>query len=703
MTTNTGRFSGWGRHFHRPIFFSLVILTTLGAMSLLSAAIQDEGITPLELALLILYAILMLWITASFWTAALGFARILRRMGRRAPAGDVVQDHPEEANEPFKTALVMPVYNEDPQRVFAGLRAIVQSLAETGHPEGFEIFVLSDTRDPETWIQEELQWRQWALELGQPARLFYRNRVENTARKSGNLADFCRQWGGRYRYMIVLDADSIMTGETLLEMVRRMESDRRVALIQVPPVPVNRSSLFARMLQFAGSLYGNMFVAGLAYWQQDTANFWGHNAIIRVRPFAEHCGLPQLPGHEPFGGEILSHDFVEAALLARAGWKVRLADDLGGSYEEIPPTLIDYAKRDRRWCQGNLQHSRLILARGFKSLSRIHFAMGVMSYLASPLWLLFLIATGIEAYFRSLKVPVYFFGDNVLPVWPESYAVEMATVLWVTLALLFLPKLLSLVLLAFDPIQARRFGGLPRAALSVLIESFFSVLLAPVLMLFQSKFVAAILLRTSVGWPAQERGDHQTGLAEAVGAHGVHTLIAVAAGVATYTYVPAFFWWFTPVLAGLALSIPVSMITSRTSIGRLARRAGLFMTPEETEEPRVLQLLEENLVPPPGSKGAATATPLGATPNARDLWSRAVMTPATYALHASLLPDETPSRRRHHALEGLLFKLQDEGSDSLTTLEKRTLISHRDGLYGLHTLLWAELEPPPTSPRFPGV
>ncbi|MBK1718645.1 glucans biosynthesis glucosyltransferase MdoH [Thiocystis violacea] len=673
-----------GRHLHRPIFFSLVILTTLAAMSLLSAAIQDRGTTPLELLLLILYAILILWISASFWTAAIGFARLLRRPETLAadldaaipPAGR------EASGEPFRTALVMPVYNEDPERVFAGLRAMHQSLLETGRHQGFEIFILSDTRDPDTWIQEELQWRRWARELGDSTRLFYRNRVENTARKSGNLADFCRDWGARYRYMIVLDADSIMTGETLVEMVRRMEADPSLALLQVPPVPVNRSSLFARMLQFAGSLYGRMFAAGLSYWQGGTANFWGHNAILRVEPFAAHCGLPKLPGREPFGGDILSHDFVEAALLARAGWKVRLADDLGGSYEEIPPTLIDYAKRDRRWCQGNLQHARLVLAAGFKSLSRIHFAMGVMSYLASPLWLIFLVATGIEAYLQSRTAPVYFLGESVLPVWPASYTVEMATVLWFTLIMLFLPKLLALVLLAVHPEQARRFGGLARASLSVLIESLLSVLLAPVLMLFQSKFVAAILLRTSVGWPTQQRGDHQTGFGQALGAHGLHTLIALIAGLVTYTYVPAFFWWFTPVLAGLALSIPVSMITSRTSLGLLARRAGLFMTPEETDEPRVLRALDENLANPRPCSCAG--------PKDLDLWSRAVLDPCVHALHASLLPDERPSRRRRHYLEGLIFQLQDEGPNSLNPNEKRALLSHRDGLQELHTLLWAD-------------
>jgi len=674
-----------GHHYRRTLYFSLVLLTTLGAMSLLGVAFQDGGTQPHELVMLGLYAILILWIAASFWTATLGFATLLYGRDRYAiaarqgPAGRV------ESGQ-FKTALVMPVYNEDPVRVFAGLRAMWQSLVETGGQDGFEVFVVSDTRDPDIWVQEELLWRRWATELGRPARVFYRNRVENTSRKSGNIADFCRNWGGRYRYMIVLDADSIMSGETLVEMVARMERNPDVALIQVPPVPVNRTSLFARMLQFAGSLYGRMFTAGLSYWQLGTSNFWGHNAIIRVKPFADHCGLPKLPGTEPFGGEILSHDFVEAALLRRAGWRVWLAYDLGGSYEEIPPTLIDYAKRDRRWCQGNLQHSRLILARGFKPLSRIHFAMGVMSYLASPLWLIFLVVTGVAAYYQSLVEPVYFFGDNIFPVWPETYTVEMSTVLWVTLAMLFLPKILALVLLAAKPGLRSQFGGLGRASLSVLIESLFSVLLAPVLMLFQSKFVLAILLRQNVGWPAQQRGDHQTGLAEAFGTHVFHTLIAAVVGFLAYTHVPSFFWWFTPVLAGLALSIPVSMITSRTSLGRLARRAGIFLTPEETRPPRVLELLEQNLSGP--------ETPLCASATGGDLWYRAVVDPCAHALHASLLPDETPNRRRRHYLEGLIFQLQDEGIGSLKTAEKRALVSHRDGLFELHTLLWAHPRSP---------
>jgi membrane glycosyltransferase len=665
-----------------------VLLTTLGAMSLLSGVFQEGGTTPLEFILLLLYAVLILWISASFWTAAIGFILLLRQDHGQPASDDVHASRPKDPPMGFKTALVMPVYNEDPARVFAGLRAIEQSLQETGRAAGFEIFVLSDTRDPDIWVEEEMQWRKWAVELGHPARVFYRNRVENTSRKSGNLADFCRRWGGRYRYMIVLDADSLMSGSTVLEMVARMEQHPDVALLQVPPVPVNRVSLFARVLQFASSLYGRIFVAGLSYWQGDTSNYWGHNAIIRVEAFAAHCGLPELPGREPFGGEILSHDFVEAALLRRAGWKVWLAYDLGGSYEEIPPTLIDYAKRDRRWCQGNLQHVRLVFAEGFKPLNRVHLAMGVMSYMASPLWLLFLLLTGVQAYLDSLDAPVYFFGDYLLPIWPVSYVVEMTTVLWVTLAMLFLPKLFALVLLGVRPRLRAAYGGLPRATLSVLIESLLSVLYAPVLMLFQSKFVGAILLRRIVGWPPQQRGDHQTGFAEALAAHGDQTLLGVATGVLTYFYVPAFFWWFTPVLAGMLLAIPVSMATSRVWPGQRARAAGLFLTPEESMPPRVLQLLSENL--------GAVAGPLCSGEMAGDLWYRAVIDPCAYALHVSLLPEEVPNRRRRHYLEGLIFQLQDEGPQSLTPSEKRELLSHRDGLEELHLLLWAT-QPAPIS------
>jgi len=423
-----------------------------------------------------------------------------------------------------------------------------------------------------------------------------------------------------------------------------------------------------------------LFFAGLAFWQGGEGNFWGHNAIIRVAAFAAHCGLPRLPGKEPFGGEILSHDFVEAGLLRRAGWETWLAPELRGSYEEIPPTLIDYAKRDRRWCQGNLQHFRLIFARHFHPLTRLHLAMGVMSYLSSPLWLLFVAVAGLQAYIESRAEPVYFFGENLHPLWPVSYAVEMSTVLLVTLSMLFVPKLLALVALASDEWRRRSHGGLARAALSTLLESAFSVLSAPVLMLFQTKFVWAILLNRHIGWPPQRRQDRRTGLGEALGAHAWHTLVGLAAGVLAYRYVPDFFWWATPVLLGLVVSIPLSMWSSRSDVGLRARTAGLFLTPQERDPPRVLRLLEQHL---------AQAHQTAVQPGAAGAWAAAVRDPFVHALHLAILPERATSRRERYHAEGLATQVLEQGTDGLSRPEARALLCDPRALRWLHGELWA--------------
>ena len=682
-----------GHTLRRTAFFALVALTTLLALGLLVTVFHTGGLSPMELLLLLLYTILFSWICISFWTAFMGFFVILFGRDRWAISRQPAAPSPDSAAPLARTAILMPIYNEDSERVFAGLRAIHRSLAQTGQLDGFDFFVLSDTRDPDVWVEEELRWQDMVRALDGKGRIFYRNRPENTSRKSGNLEDFCTRWGGHYRYMIVLDADSIMKGETLVTMVRLMERHPGVALIQTPPVPVNRESLFARILQFASSIYGRMFTAGLNYWQLGESNYWGHNAIVRIRPFLDHCGLPKLPGREPFGGEILSHDFVEAALLRRAGWEVWLAYDLDGSYEELPPTLIDYAKRDRRWCQGNLQHLRLALSRGFNALSRLHFAMGVMSYAASPLWLLFLIATGVEAFIQTQREPVYFFGENWMPVWPVSFAVEMTTVLLVTLTMLFLPKLLALLLLLKDGKLLRAYGGLLGATASVVLETLFSVLTAPVLMLFQTKFVLAILMRRAVGWPPQQRGDHMTSFREAALAHGGHTLIGVVTGVLSYMYVPAFFWWFTPVLAGLVLSIPVSMLSSSMALGRGSRELGLFLTPEETDPPAVLRYLEENL-----EEDDPALPVLRDKPHSR--FVQVLTDPYVNALHRSLLPQrDPPGKRRRHYLEGLVHQLEEEGPDSLNAAQKRDLIADPDTLQRLHALFWSR--PPANAGALP--
>ena len=667
--------------FRRILFFSLVVLTTVLAMAMITSAFQQNGFTPTELFLLILYTLLILWVSTSFWTATLGFWVLLRggdkySIGRLPPSGAAGDD------APMRTALVMPIYNEDPTRVTAGLRAIWQSLQETGRGDDFDLLILSDTRDADCWMQEEANWYRMCADFDAHGRIFYRNREKNIARKSGNLEDFCHRWGGRYRYMVVLDADSIMSGETLVRMVDMMEAHPGVALIQSPPLPANHKSLFSRILQFASNFYGDIFIWGINYWQLSSSGYWGHNAIIRVEPFVKHCGLPKLPGREPFGGEIFSHDTVEAALLRESGWEVWIAPELKGSYEELPPTLIDYAKRDRRWCQGNLQHLRMVFARGFGGLSRLYFLMGIMSYVSSPLWLLFLVLTGFEAYVQSQTMPVYFFGDNLFPVWPESYAVEMTTVLLVTLSMLFLPKIWSLILGLIRWRKIKTYGGFLRATLSVFLESLFSMLTAPVLMIYQSKFVFAILMRRSVGWPPQNRDDHRLSLWEAIQAHGEHTVIGLLAGWVSYQYVPGFFLWLIPVLAGLVLSIPISMLSSSAWVGQTARKLGLFLTPEEYQQPRVLQLLNENLQRMERDQAAL----------AESTDNRHVADPGVSALHLALLPNRPVKKRQRHQLRALVYQLVEEGPDKLSPAEKRNLISDPETLVRLHTMAWGGRE-----------
>jgi len=665
----------------RILFLLLVVFTTFLALGMITSAFLQNGITPTELMLLILYTLLILWVSTSFWTATLGFW-VLLRGGDRYSIGRMPPTRGETDAGPPRTALVMPIYNEDPTRVTAGLRAIWQSIQETGRGEEFDLFILSDTRDPECWMQEEVNWYRMCADFDAHGRIFYRNRERNVARKSGNLEDFVHRWGGRYRYMVVLDADSLMAGDTLVKMVDRMEDHPGVALIQSPPLPANHKSLFSRILQFASNFYGDIFVWGINYWQLSSSGYWGHNAIIRVEPFARHCGLPKLPGREPFGGEIFSHDTVEAGMLREAGWEVWIAPDLKGSFEELPPTLIDYAKRDRRWCQGNLQHLRMVFAKDFSGLSRLYFLMGIMSYVSSPLWFFFLILTGFEAYVMSQTMPIYFFGDNLFPVWPESYVVEMTTVLLVTLSMLFLPKFWSLILGVLNWRRLKGYGGFFRAALSVFLESIFSMLTAPVLMIYQSKFVFAILMRRSVGWPPQNRDDHRLSLWEAIQAHGEHTLIGLVAGWISYRYVQGFFLWLIPVLAGLVLSIPLSMLSSSTAVGQAARRLGLFLTPEEYDEPRIIQLLKQNL----DIVAAADANPL-LPPEASK-----VTDPGACALHLALLPMRPVKKRQRHQLRALIYQLVEEGPEQLSPADRRSLISDPESLVKLHTLSWSDGE-----------
>lgn len=570
----------------RTGFFGLVGLTTIAATFVMAEVLSANGMSLLEAAVLILFAVNLAWIALSFWTAMAGF--VLRLFDRDPVSLRRRKCVPRPTSFP-RTAIVMPVFQEEPARVFAGLEAIYRSLAATGQLEDFDFFVLSDTRDEGLAEAERAAWRDFSRRMD-GARVFYRRRRDNTGRKAGNIADFCRRWGRHYPYMIVLDADSLMSGETILELVSRMEANPRMGLLQTQPVPVNRETLFARFIQFASRLYGPMLASGASFWQLGEGNFWGHNAIIRTQAFMAHCGLPELPGRPPLGGQILSHDFVEAALLRRAGWHVCFADDLEGSYEEVPTNLIDYAQRDRRWCQGNLQHLKLVSASGLHPLSRLHLLCGAQAYLASLFWLAMLVLTTVAIIAHALSGHAYFpFDYQLHPIWPVFKSAEIHLLLTVTMALLWLPKLWGLALALVRAEARRGFGGAGRLLLSAGCEALFSVLIAPLMMVFHTRFVVSVLAGWSVQWSAQARDERGLALGEAARRLGPSVLLGLAWGAVLWWFAPNFIWWFVPILAGLWLGFPLALWSSRSDLGIRARTRGLLLTPEETAPPPVLE------------------------------------------------------------------------------------------------------------------
>ncbi|MDE2017628.1 MAG: glucans biosynthesis glucosyltransferase MdoH, partial [Hyphomicrobiales bacterium] len=452
-------------------------------------------VTYLQWALIALFSLNFSWIAFAFGASIVGFFVALRR----------VPPPPRPASLATRTAIAMPIYNEAPARVFGAVAAMREEVEATGLGAAFDWFWLSDTTDPDVFVAEEAAFLKLRAALGPDARLFYRHRPKNARRKAGNLEDFVSRHGAAYDHLLVLDADSLMSGAAIVALAGAMEADPKLGILQSPPLIVNRNTLFARVQQFAARVTGPVVAGGLAAWSGDDGNYWGHNAIIRMRAFAAHCGLPDLPGGPPFGGLVMSHDFVEAALIRRAGYAVRMAPaTLGGSYEESPPTPLDLAQRDRRWAQGNLQHARVIGARGFALASRQHFATGIFGYVASPFWLLQLLLGMALALQSRFVRPEYFASDFALfPTWPRFDAARALSLFEVTMAVLLAPKLFGLLAALADAPTRRGCGGALALIGSTLVEIVASALLAPMMMLVQTGSVAGILLGRDAGWSAQ--------------------------------------------------------------------------------------------------------------------------------------------------------------------------------------------------------
>jgi membrane glycosyltransferase len=564
----------------RVCIFAATAALTAGGCYEMYEVLKVGGVTVLEWMVLGLFVLLFAWIALSFTSALAGFVVLLFRAGN--PLGiDPAAPLPAIGS---RNAMLLPTYNEDPYRIMARLRAMYESVDQSGQGASFDWFVLSDTTSPSVWIAEEKCFLQLRRDLT-ASNIYYRHRRENLARKSGNIEDWIKRFGAGYDHMIILDADSLMTGDTIVRLASAMEHHPAVALIQTLPIVVNAKTLFARLQQFSGRLYGPLIAAGIAWWHGSEGNYWGHNAIIRVRAFAQDAALPELGGRKPFGGHILSHDFVEAALMRRAGWEIRMVPALGGSFEECPPSLLDFAARDRRWCQGNLQHLAVLPARGLHWVSRLHLLTGIGSYLTAPLWLMFLLLGILISLQAQFVRPEYFpKGFSLFPQWPAQDPILAAWVFVGTMGLLIVPKLLAWILLLTQSQNRRQFGGASRVFVGFVLETFLSGLIAPVMMIFQSRAVGEILLGRDSGWQVQRRDDGGLPRGELARKYALPTLFGVAMAVIAYAVSLSLLFWMAPVIAGLLLSIPVAMLSSRPS----DPNARLFRTPEETAPPQVL-------------------------------------------------------------------------------------------------------------------
>ena len=555
-------------------------LTGLWASAMFLQYSAVNGLTPLAVVSAVFLFFSTSWLA---WGAALGLIGL-----KPAPAFD------RSALGPIKgrTVVLVPVYNEDPTTTFARIAAMMASvdkaLLEAGEPDvPVHFAILSDTRDARVAEAEESWFTHLMAATAGEGRLFYRRRITNEGRKAGNIEEFFARSGGAYDYAMILDADSLMEGATVIEMVRGVGGAGGRGLLQSLPTVVRASSVFGRAMQFAAAFFSPVFSRGLARLQGHTGPFWGHNALVRVDAFTECCGLPVLSGPPPFGGHILSHDYVEAALLARGGWEVRLDTDLSGSYEEGPESVVEHAKRDRRWCQGNLQHIRVLMAPGLRAWSRFVFLQGVFTYVAPVLWALFLITVIAD---RVTQPPPNYFPDpyQLFPVFPSDGTAKAIGLTIGIFGLLIMPKLLTTAE-AWVMERMPSFGGVGTVLRSVLSDFILMSLLAPVMMAYQTRSVVQVLMGRDGGWPPNRRGGAELTLGEAWAGSKFIVLFGLAGLVIAHFLTSHIFYWVLPVVLPM---IGSPLLIARTSQparpGRRGRR--LFTTPQDMRNPAILAL-----------------------------------------------------------------------------------------------------------------
>ncbi len=564
-----GARSGRDARLWRLAAFGPAVLSTAALLAVMWGWFEAQGFTALEAILTALIAFNFFWISLTLFTVLSGMAALARkgpRLDKRRP-------------DALNVALLVPVHNEPPWYVLGNASAMLEELRDQGGVHRYDLFILSDTTDPAIARQEEEAVQALQATLSPGLTLYYRRRAQNTERKVGNIADWVRNWGAAYPAMLVLDADSLMTGKAIARLANALAADPAAGLIQSYPHLIGAQSVFARSQQFANGVYGMALAEGLARWSGQEGNYWGHNAILRTKAFAACAGLPHLRHWSGRDSLIMSHDFVEASLLRRAGWGVRFLPRIRGSYEETPVTLTDHIKRDRRWCQGNLQHLGLLRSKGLHAMSRFHLFHGAMGYLLSPLWFVLLVIWALIGNGEEGSVLTYFSPENpLMPTWPEMTEGRHLLILLMMYAMLLAPKVLGVLALPLTGLRYADLGGVARVAGSALTEIVLSILYAPILMVQQMIAVFRSLTGLQNGWEPQARDGGRYPLRALILAHALETFAGAALVLGLLSGLVT--WWLAPIALSLACAVPLSALSGAPVTARLMGTAESFREPQ---------------------------------------------------------------------------------------------------------------------------
>lgn len=562
----------------RWLVLALNVATFVGLMAALAHVLGAGGWTLTDMVIFVAFAFGAPWTVLGFWNAVLGFWLLHLRKGGLAEVAPYIASGENAAPLTIRTAILMTLRNEDPSRAFARLKVVKASVDATGEGAAFDYFILSDTNIDAVGAQEAALAAEWSAEIGDPTRLVYRRRSDNAGFKAGNVRDFCERWGDRYELMLPLDADSVMSGEAIIRLGRMMQAHPKLGILQSLVVGMPSQSAFARVFQF-GMRHGmRAYTMGQAWWTADCGPFWGHNAMVRIAPFRDQCHLPVLPGPPPLGGHVMSHDQVEATLMRRAGYEVRVLPVENGSWEENPPTMLDFAKRDLRWCLGNLQYVKLMDLPGLKLMSRFQLVWAILMFIGLPAWTLMI-----------ALLPLKVIEDRDIANYPSGFAAS----LYVVFFLMYLsPKIAGLADILLTKGGVETYGGRARFLMSAGLELVFSFLQGAVSSLRTTVFMIGLVFgKSSIGWNGQARDAQALSVATAFVGLWPHLVFGLIVVGSLAILSPKVMWWGMPLLAGYLVAIPFAVSSASPAVGRWFAARGLCGIPEDFKAPPELEAI----------------------------------------------------------------------------------------------------------------